>query len=228
MFPFRGRTLYGSRCRIPRIFAESRSDNKYLFDEKGNAYKPDAAEVVFPDEVKYESTYKTLNLIDKAVTSVEGLEGFPDAANIKFFLAGQFQVAVARHDVVPQLRKTGSPEYGNARNREFRRRGVAPANESRYLHLNGNKIKRLDVSNVVKPLRTDDHGQSARIPRYPEHDGQCRRIHVFVEKPGRAAVNFEFTEDTSVERTLKVEYYWWRCFAVQCRYGGRRASLGDG
>ncbi len=47
--------------------------------------KPDAAEVVFPDEVKYESTYKTLNLIDKAVTSVEGLEGFPDAANIKFF-----------------------------------------------------------------------------------------------------------------------------------------------
>lgn len=29
-------------------------DNKYLFDEKGNAYKPDAAEVVFPDEVKYE------------------------------------------------------------------------------------------------------------------------------------------------------------------------------
>ena len=27
-------------------------DNKYLFDEKGNAYKPDAAEVVFPDEVK--------------------------------------------------------------------------------------------------------------------------------------------------------------------------------
>lgn len=44
-----------------------------------------------------------------------------------------------------EARNTGTLETVN-----FGAVGVAPANELRYLHLNGNKIKRLDVSNVVK------------------------------------------------------------------------------
>ena len=146
-------------------------DNKYLFDEKGNAYKPDAAEVVFPDEVKYESTYKTLNLIDKAVTSVEGLEGFPDAANIKFFSLDNSKLQSLDMTLFPNCERLEARNTGTLETVNFGAVGVAPANELRYLHLNGNKIKRLDVSNVVKPLRTDDHGQPARIPRYPQHDG---------------------------------------------------------
>lgn len=97
-------------------------DNKYLFDEKGNAYKPDAAEVVFPDEVKYESTYKTLNLIDKAVTSVEGLEGFPDAANIKFFSLDNSKLQSLDMTLFPNCERLEARNR-NARNREFRRRG---------------------------------------------------------------------------------------------------------
>ena len=186
-------------------------DNKYLFDEKGNAYKPDAAEVVFQDEVKYESTYKTLNLIDKAVTSVEGLEGFPDAANIKFFSLDNSKLQSLDMTLFPNCERLEARNTGTLETVNFGAVGVAPANELRYLHLNGNKIKRLDVSNVVKLCELTIMDNPLEYLDIRNMMANADGYMYLWKKPGRAAVNFEFTEDTSVERTLKVEYYWWRC-----------------
>ena len=185
-------------------------DNKYLFDEKGNAYKPDAAEVVFPDEVKYESTYKTLNLIDKAVTSVEGLEGFPDAANIKFFSLDNSKLQSLDMTLFPNCERLEARNTGTLETVNFGAVGVAPANELRYLHLNGNKIKRLDVSNVVKLCELTIMDNPLEYLDIRNMMANADGYMYLWKKPGRAAVNFEFTEDTSVERTLKVESYWWR------------------
>ena len=83
--------------------------------------------------------------------------------------------------------------------------GVAPANELRYLHLNGNKIKRLDVSNVVKLCELTIMANPLEYLDIRNMMANADGYMYLWKKPGRAAVNFEFTEDTSVERTLKVE-----------------------